>query len=200
MINPNSEEYIKLFRYVYTELHSHGIVDSLTILAGGAVRDMILNKPVKDLDIFISTLHTTNAEEKFRRLAFKQKLSFINKSRDIVSNHYPDNFVVYDLVSLNGTELLKPVQIIFHNKPVYNLVASFDYEFCRAYMKTSGRIVTFNEFDYAIKTKICEYKSKPILGNKLLPVGVRERALSRIVQRHRGFKEKFPDFEFIGVD
>jgi hypothetical protein len=161
---------------------------------------MILNRPVKDLDIFLSMYNHEQAEEKFKDLAFKDKISYIKKSRDTASNNYPDNFTVYDLLSLNNERLSKPVQIIFHDKSIYDLIKGFDYDFCKVYMRGNGKVRSFDAFDCAIKTKVCEYKSKPNLGEGRVPAGTRDRALSKIVQRHKGFKEKFPDFKFIGID
>lgn len=159
------------------------------VIAGGCLRDIYLDKKVKDIDIFIQAGDITEAEGLFEKLDGKPP-----KTRDFglsmdEAGAYPDSMteviLVEDYPGKNPTG--SPVQLIFTNWRTSCIIDRFDTGFCQ--IMFDGKEVRASEWFHhdcglkVINIRRCE--SKTHLGSS--------------IKRFARFQKKFPDWE-LGLD
>jgi hypothetical protein len=140
-----------------------------SIVAGGAVRDTLLDRPVKDIDVF---------ERRAQSLATALGGKLEVRSEWV---QYPN---AYSIADITGTAFGVPIQIIglFEKDPIAD-VEHYDAGICQCW-------VTANSSE-AKMTDSCRHD----IANKTITyfgdAGLRnEKRVARL-------KEKFPDFEFV---
>lgn len=118
------------------------------VLAGGALRDLLLDRPIKDLDVFIEAGSMQRAEE---AMADLQARGFAITFEPGELTAYPEDqnlevVAVADLtppkacMAYAGLQPL-PVQLIFTNWPSANIMDRFDYGICQVVY--DGEEITF---------------------------------------------------------
>lgn len=136
-----------------------------SIVAGGAIRDTLLNKPVKDIDIFVRchkkgytkiTRGYTKITKDFSRYFLRQPTRRVNK----ISEDYDgeDEFTVYNIV---GYAL--PVQMMFMHTPASNesILMDFPCSISRvAFVPKNNKILKSPTFDVSKLTKTCVWSSR----------------------------------------
>lgn len=193
MVSPLTygSQYLKYLHY-YASLHG------LTLdccIAGGAVRDTLLETPVKDIDIFyafsytISNTKTKRKEfhEHFKTLFKGQKLNQIMKVGQMVS-YNATNVPIISILEVEKEPY--PVQFI-QTKPStreipfgVGVCSTFDFSICQAYYTIEQGIKTLPTFEAATERQ----ELRQLLVNR-----TETSLLKRIIR----LKKKFPDYELI---
>lgn len=132
-ITANFPEYDELLGFfIHTlKLKKHDIY-----IAGGAIRDALLGRQPKDVDIFICTDYI------YERSAIIKALSGFNEIQ-ILPNYYHDETHEYSNIDLliNG----KKIQLMNDcvNNTLPSLISRFDYNICQyGYYKCSDEVIT----------------------------------------------------------
>lgn len=147
------------------------------VLAGGALRDLDNDKPIKDLDFFIEDVEWFS-----RASAFYSTFSYpVELGKDSYDYSYIDR--VYELV-VQGVL----VNIIVVKKPpVEYILNHFDVNFCKIYFSSKDTSITYTQeylFDRDNKClTLCESN---------LSLTERSRAMYKHIPR---ITSKYPDFE-----
>lgn len=107
--------------------------DTPSIIAGGAVRDTLNGRPVKDIDVF---LHSSPDD-----LTGCQKLADALYDRDFAgwgenaAADYPENDNTFSVVTLTKGIGSSPCQLIFLNRdPVENVKQHFDFDISKCWV------------------------------------------------------------------
>lgn len=158
-----------------SKLHVAGATSA--VIAGGAVRDSLFGKPVKDIDIFVS----------------KEQAHFITEVFSVEKNLYcgyiniPDVDGVFD-IPVTHTEL--PVQIITMDEGMSpaDRLHTFDFGFCQVAYDGKNIITTENFLN--------DYKNNTIT----LVYCENQHEYDRSMRRFERLKEKYPDHILRAVD
>lgn len=120
------------------------------VLAGGALRDRALDRPIKDLDIFIQASSEREADaimEELKGVGFRVKY----EPSELTCYPEDQNLEVVCVADVEGCAL--PVQLIFTTWPTDRIVERFDYGVCRIAFD-GQKIVCPPEFDEDAKAKV----------------------------------------------
>jgi tRNA nucleotidyltransferase/poly(A) polymerase len=120
------------------------------VLAGGALRDLLLDRPIKDLDIFINARAMQLADE---AIAALRLAGFTVEFDPCDLTAYPEdqNLEVVAVATLSTPEDLAPfaglrvlpVQLIFTNWDTSRITDRFDYGICQ--VAYDGETITFGD-------------------------------------------------------
>jgi hypothetical protein len=144
-------------------------------IVGGAVRDTILGRPVKDYDVFVH--HTTDLPDQFWEQAeTRSEYSDLSEDRELV------------VVARNNGEIEVegiPIDILI-GPSIEKFIDSFDFGLCKvAYAGTPGRAILLTPDEF-----IADYTNKTLT---LLPSAHNYQAhMERMI-------EKFPDYKFVDL-
>lgn len=168
-------ELLDTYKTILSELKDHKELKEYYI-AGGAIRDMLLEKPIKDIDIFyLGTLDDALMEATFevkRRLpaetrTFKLKpkpggITLLDEfEAEEVATHYGDTTfnVPYQEVYYKDVKL--PIQFIkVKDEPVYNFVMrDFGCNLSKVFLHPTGTLMLTQEFILDATLNILTFKS-----------------------------------------
>ncbi len=147
-----NEPFIKALVALQQELVKHNPDTTYCAVMGGAIRDMLLNKPIKDIDIFVSgTLNTD---------WFADNCKLSGKDYGTLTN-----FMVFNWYTANSD---LPVQIIVCKEPLWEVEQKFPCTLSMVHVDYLGAVNMTREFRYAadnellIFTENCpeEYKER----------------------------------------
>ena len=137
-----------------------------SIVAGGAIRDSLLNKPVKDIDIFVPW-HRDNVDKHVA--AYANMGVWLTRNTDRVTaddEKYPDQHIyVYNVPTLGFV----PVQIICDTraKTRSSILANFNVGISQVYFDPiKNKIVKSRMFTKSLEDKIFYYRSKNVYDAK----------------------------------
>lgn len=162
------------------------VVCPSAVIAGGALRDLWLGVPVKDIDIFIECGGMDEAEGLFQKLGGQppEKEWDAGLSDVTEAGLYPESMKEVILVEDYPRETKDglPVQLIFVNWKTHRITARFDIGICR--IATDGTTLTVDEgFDEDVMNKALNIRrcnNKWMLG----------ASISRIIR----LLKKYPDW------
>lgn len=151
-------------------------------IIGGAVRDHVLDKKIKDYDVYIQT-NTTDITADVREIEIHTR-KFGYTIRNITAqSHYEDRDIVavYKLTAENGTT----VDIIFGRANIQEHVDNFTCDISKIwYNVLQGKIVYTTEFMDTVKSKVCM-----ICDNRGSHPAVIEEYVDKL-------KCKYPEYQF----
>lgn len=155
------------------------------IIAGGAIRDTLLEKPIKDVDFFVRA-NITTPDIFYLSCNTGESFKFVREGEE-----YDDaNLIVY------SSQPDKRFQVIFisDKKTVEEYVEDFDLSICKCYYKHGYGIVTHPEFDKTVEDKIirCDrdttYERRKMIVGKFPDYGLE---VSPLYGKGRPKKKKF---------
>lgn len=160
------------------------IIDPTCIVAGGACRDWLMQKPATDIDIFISSKYEfSNVEIALNQL---KKLGFTNAEyapyNSLDEQLYRKNPEIAGVINFWHLDL--KFQVILCRKGTFNIVDTFPFGICQAWWKPStgySAIRTTKHFDRSLKHKAL-VRLQEGYGNDDFFV--------------KKIKEKFPDWKY----
>lgn len=166
---------------VLSKLHAGGFPSA--IVAGGAIRDYIFGKPIKDIDVFVSYADTydylfpiSHFAHHLERNVFKEDWSSYVDIPDVDS--------VYSVLPFTG-EL--PVQIIVMKpglSPVER-VDQLDFGFCQAYYDGESVKHTWGFHEDANRKTITLIRCE------------NQQEFDRSIIRYERLKQKYPEFTLV---
>jgi hypothetical protein len=154
-------------------------------IAGGALRDLLCNKPVKDVDVFITGAGRTEDEvREFLVAAFGEPV------RVVIGEAFADYSDALKDVAFTLEALLPdstPLQIIALNEPVTleSVVERIDFGICRVGTNGSDDLIT-EDFAYDLHHR-----------QFTLRCNFNEPRLARSKARHERLQEKFPGWPLV---
>lgn len=158
------------------------------VLAGGALRDLWHDRPVKDIDIFIGVGGIDEAQAQFEKLGGEPPdEGWEVQLADIAdAGIYPESMkeviLVEDYVGDNPTGI--PVQLIFVNWNTQYITDRFDFGICRI-MTDGGSLKVCHTFEEDSANKALNIRR---CNNKWMLAA----SISRILR----MKEKYKDWDF----
>lgn len=152
------------------------------VIAGGALRDLDNGVDVKDLDIFIQARSNTEAHY---LIAHLERIG-IKIVCDTCKNYPEDKnlevvLVAYTEEAVEGT----PVQLIFTNWDIHNLVDRFDYGICQ---------IAYDGKEYRVHPNYSEDKLKKQF--KLRRTRRNDLEMRASVLRYARLLEKYPEWDW----
>ena len=159
------------------------------VLAGGALRDLDLGLPVKDLDFFIAVGDESEAHH-LNKLMGGEEVKDWDALDEDDRRCYPDSMrEVIHVADLGKKVGGKTAQLIFINWGIWNIMDRFDYGLCQI-MFDGERIKTTKAYEKDKKEKTLTVVRADSAA-----------ALASSVKRYRRWADKFPDHDWIlGVD
>jgi hypothetical protein len=158
------------------------IIDPTCIVAGGAPRDWYMQKPAKDVDIFVNSPYSySNCSfliEQLKALGIEAKPAIYNSLDASIYRKNPDIAGVLDFEFMQVK-----FQVILCRKGTYSMLDSFPFGICQAWWKPSisEAIRTTKAFDRSLKHKAL-VRLQEAYGNDDFFV--------------KKIKEKFPDWKY----
>lgn len=155
-------------------------IDPHCVIAGGAPRDIQLNRNYSDIDLFLFVpLHWTNT-------VFKQVVEKVTglKIRNLAAKESAMYSLNPNIIAVYDTEVYnEKVQIVRYNKPTFGIHESFALSICQTAYK-NGIFYSSKLFSKSIECKTIFqvdtlYADKNVYINKI--------------------KSKFPDYDFISL-
>lgn len=148
------------------------------VIAGGAIRDTLNNKPIKDFDIYITGVKFVEARQPIITVPVSNITLHI-----AADNYYPDDdFVVYNVDNSD-------IRVIVTRLTVEELMDDFDINICKCYYETGKGIVTNKEYEEGIAHKTIqqsiELKLQPVLSAS---VPKYDDHLKRVAAKYPDFK------------
>lgn len=137
-------------------------------IAGGAVRDLILNRPVKDIDLFVSAENALAVAQKI-----KQVRPFFVSVRG--GDYFEWDPTIVEVAEYEGNGLL-PINLISLNVPNLTIdknLQRFDLGLCRVAHDLTGIIYT-PEFWHDVDRKqftVCACRNETQYGHTLVRYG-----------------------------
>lgn len=158
------------------------------IIAGGAVRDTLNGRPVKDIDVFLeSGPADIPGCQKLADKLYDSDFEGFGQHKD---EDYPENDNTFSVVNLNKGIGSTPCQLIFLNRdPVENVKQHFDFDISKCWVtryKTWGA----PDFQRAMVAKRITYCP----GTK---ANAEQKASSR--ERLLRLKDKYPEWHFNAI-
>lgn len=153
------------------------------VIAGGCIRDMIYNKEVKDIDIFIQIDDVSAFDISKLEMALGQRLWPLSQTTEREEYQQFMNESDRQLIEIyqfdkGGVEH----QLIFL-KTDPDMVHKFDLSFCQVTYDAKNFVQATDAFKETFKTKVVTLgKDRPMTA--------------RIARRINKFKEKFPELTF----
>ncbi|WP_320535304.1 hypothetical protein [Robbsia andropogonis] len=130
------------------------LLDSLGcegIIAGGAIRDAVLHRLVKDFDVYVENT-PANMEALQRRFP---NMTLLDTESDDYEGAAPMLLVVYEA---NERHDGKPIQIMLVRRdPVEYVQSVFDFGLCKAYLCNTLGLVLEPEFIQDVRAKTITY-------------------------------------------
>ena len=142
------------------------------VIAGGALRDLNLGKPIKDIDIFV-----LDSERAGTACLMPPKFAIMTHTTlpDYLSSH------VKSITTCRYEFVPYPVQFIFIDKPIEKFIEkTFDFGICMIWFDGKD-IHTFKEYVFDSKYKMISLRSN-----------VESNALT--LEHYRRIKKKYPDY------
>ncbi len=159
------------------------------VLAGGALRDLDLGLPVKDLDFFVSAGNESEALALAKQMGAKEVENWEELDEED-RRCYPDSMrEIIHVADLKKQVDGKTVQLVFVNWVVWNIIERFDYGLCQ---------IMFDGTKVKVTKAYSEGKADKVL--KVVRADT-PAALSSSVKRFCRWQDKFPGYDWqLGVD
>lgn len=149
------------------------------ILAGGAVRDYTLNKPIKDYDFFIHGDPERNP------------MGVVKLGDD--NEYYENNTYIEAVYNAPFIDKALKVELIFTRCPCKEAIKEFDYDICECYYDPMLEDFVYTKnFHKAVDTKI-------ITCNKKIPNGTTQKIQEyekKFNARLNRMQKKFKEYNF----
>lgn len=167
-------------------LHTLSVLQGVypsAIIAGGALRDIFFNKPVKDVDIFVELDRDTINTDTFLEEVANTLESVLEEDSDvklIAASTYSGTDLDRDILCIfNIVVNSKTYDIIFIARGSVPAVEKFDVNICQIYYD-GYKVITTSAFDDCVETKTI----------KVLNVNRKDRGRKRLER----MQAKFPEF------
>lgn len=156
---------LAILHRVQRQLTEAGLARFSPTIAGGAVRDTILGRPIKDVDVWIPNSDVDTSSEVLDCLeewysprprrsdsasrsewqaVLKNRPTYLNSERVISEREkYADVVGITDVISVPG---FPRWEVICHSAPIDEIIAGFDYSICQAWLDAQGNIRTSAAF------------------------------------------------------
>jgi len=138
--------------------------DPTAIVAGGAPRDWCMNKPAKDIDVFMYTPSHwghTGTKELLSEL-FGVEVKSMERS-DHTENYSQNPLIerVFDSM-IDGEQ----VQFVCLNKSSFGVVDTFGFNVCKAWYK-NNQLFTTKDFDHGVENQVLIETGELYLNSRL---------------------------------
>lgn len=175
----HSFENIKLSDDVLNKFSLIKKIHPEAILAGGALRDSVFGKPIKDIDIFIEFPFSNFAE--LLNMKIERSAASIDYTLFDTDTHIKG---IYDVFTRDDTP---PIQIIeLESLDIQALLSGFDWGFCQIGTKDCKSFIVTDHFmnDYNNNTATCVLESS-------------DTRLKHSLKRGKKLFKKYPDKKFM---
>jgi len=156
--------------------HLLSAISPNTVLAGGAARDTILGKPIKDYDIFMP-IHRENLQQVFAQVGC---IVGRELSGHLITHHSAE--YQYERPEMLAVLKIANLDVILYDdcagRSPEQVVRTFDCGLSQAWFDKGGRVRTTNTFDYCRDTRRNYFRE------------LREERVKRLAS-------KFPDWEMV---
>jgi hypothetical protein len=124
-------------------------IEPLAHIAGGAVRDTILGRPIKDIDVFLNYQHTDTVAQMLH-----SKFGYVKETREWTKYQNLSDPVVVDAINLEKADETIPLNLIGLDEPktMQMNVERFDFGICMAAWN-GEKVYTAPQFETDVKNK-----------------------------------------------
>lgn len=165
------------FDHLLMCMQTVGFDSDKVAIAGGAIRDTLLGKPVKDIDILVGQHANLTREQSINMIQ-----EFSDYEAEPMGNASGYNSDVWRVPPFQD-EFPLPIEIILLDSSLDARLDSFDYDICKVAYNRNGLMLS-TQFVRAVETATI----RPLEGRLLSPWGNETNHLARI-------REKYPESE-----
>ena len=176
------EKILEAAKLLY-ELTESKVITGSSLIAGGAVRDTLLGKDVRDVDIYIDFSKQPYAIEILNNSSDVQSCKVLGGEISIEGSHVDKPTWVAYLTMTTGTQ----IELIGVNGNRYDAIKAFDIGLCMVYIDT---------LDFSL-VETEEYKrDRDLKTLTLYPSRLSSTSISRSIKTHiPKLLKKYPDFK-----
>ena len=128
---------MKANNYINWNFVLHNVGYETATIAGGAVRDYMCGKPVRDIDIFIQAQEYQERQWRGSGPALPTIPGYITPRNHMRADNqeYDPNFLVFEYFGIDPGEI--PIQLIFVPGRVLDHIQGFDMDLCKMWYRNN---------------------------------------------------------------